>query len=111
MGDVVDGRLPVDRQVRLAELLGDLSMRMAPVTLATTWEMIGEVRALSALKGYRGMQRGDLDGLADAIVRMSMLAAGGHDDIAEFEVNPVMVMTDGVVAVDALGVRLARRGA
>ncbi len=88
---------------RLAERLGDLSMRMAPVTAGTAREMIGEVRALSALTGYRGMERGDLDALVDAIVRVSLLATG-HDDVVEFEVNPLMVMADGVVAVDALGV-------
>jgi acetate---CoA ligase (ADP-forming) len=88
------------------EIARDRSLRLAPVDLAQAQEMIAEVRGLLPLAGYRGRPKGDLDGLARAIVALSRLA----DDpaIAEAEINPLIVRAagDGVVAVDAL-VKLA----
>ena len=66
--------------------------------------MIAEVRGLATLKGFRGKPKGDLDALAQAIVALSQLA----DDpaVLEAEINPLIVKTEGVAAVDAV-VRLA----
>ena len=86
----------------LAEIGRDRSLRLAPVDLDGAREMIGELRALIALSGYRGRPKGDLDALAAAIVALSRLA----DDhgVAEAEINPLVVRQagKGVVAVDAL---------
>ena len=92
----------------LTEIDRDRSIRLAPVDLETVREMIGEVKALRALAGYRGRQAGDLDALADVIVKLSTLAVIADPVVIEAEINPLLVMKqgDGVVAVDAL-VRLA----
>ena len=86
----------------LAEIERDRSLRLAPVDPDGAREMIGELRALIALSGYRGRPKGDLDALAAAIVALSRLA----DDhgVAEAEINPLVVRQagKGVVAVDAL---------
>jgi len=84
----------------LAEIHKDRSLRMAPVDRDTALAMIGEVRALKALAGYRGRPRGDLDALADAIVALSQ--AGAH--VVEAEINPLIVRKEGegVTAVDAV---------
>ena len=58
----------------LTEIYRDRSLRLAPVEFADAFEMIAEVRALATLKGYRGMPKGDLDALAQAIVAMSQFA-------------------------------------
>ncbi len=84
----------------LTEIYRDRSLRLAPVDLATAKEMIDEVRGFAALKGFRGRPKGDLDALADAIVAMSRLSE--KLAIVEAEINPLIVRTDGVVAVDAL---------
>jgi acyl-CoA synthetase (NDP forming) len=91
----------------LTEIARDRSLRLAPIDLATAHEMIGEVRSLIALAGYRGRPAGDLDALAHAIVALSRLADDAS--IAEAEINPLIVRPagEGVVAVDAL-VKLAR---
>jgi succinyl-CoA synthetase beta subunit len=91
----------------LAEIHRDRSLRLAPVDLATAQEMIGEVKALQALAGYRGRPAGDLAALAQALVALSQLAVA-DEPIIEAEVNPLIVKPQGqgVVAVDAL-VRLA----
>ncbi|HYT48011.1 MAG TPA: acetate--CoA ligase family protein [Burkholderiales bacterium] len=82
------------------EIYRDRSLRLAPVDLATAREMIAEVRGLATLKGFRGKPAGDLDALAQAIVALSQLA----DDalVFEAEINPLIVKTEGVVAVDAV---------
>jgi acyl-CoA synthetase (NDP forming) len=88
----------------LTEIYRDRSLRLAPVDLTIAKEMIGEVRAFKALAGFRGRPKGDLDALAEAIVSMSRLAE--EPSITEAEINPLIVRSDGVVAVDAL-VKLA----
>jgi acyl-CoA synthetase (NDP forming) len=82
------------------EIYRDRSLRLAPVDLPTAHAMIAEVKAFATLKGFRGKPAGDLDALARAIVALSRLAETGG--VAEAEVNPLIVKTDGVVAVDAL---------
>jgi acyl-CoA synthetase (NDP forming) len=88
------------------EIYRDRSLRLAPVDIATAREMIDEVRGLIPLTGYRGKPKGDLDALADAIVRLSCLA--DDPSVTEAEINPLIVRPagQGVVAVDAL-VKLA----
>lgn len=91
----------------LAELFADISVRLAPVDLATAQEMITEVKGLSVITGYRGLPAGDTTALAAMIVAMSQLAVS-HPQVLEAEVNPVSVQADGsgVLALDAL-VRIA----
>ncbi len=84
----------------LVGLYDDKAVRLAPVDEATAVEMIGEVVGLAPLRGHRGLPKGDLAALARALAAFSRLAE--HDDVLEADANPVMVMRDGVVAVDAL---------
>jgi acyl-CoA synthetase (NDP forming) len=90
----------------LAEIHRDRSLRLAPVDSVEARAMIGEVAALKALAGYRGRPPGDLDALAQALVALSRLAVRDGPVVAEAEVNPLIVMRGGVIAVDAL-VKLA----
>jgi len=87
-----------------AELYADHSIRLAPVDLATAQEMIAEITAFRLLAGYRGAPTGDLKALARAVVGMSRLALVYGDQVAEAEINPLIVLpgTGGVVAVDAV---------
>ncbi len=84
------------------EIYRDRALRLAPVDLPAAHEMIAEVKAFATLTGFRGGPAGDLDALARAIVALSQLALQNDPAIAEAEVNPLIVRTDGVVAVDAL---------
>jgi acetate---CoA ligase (ADP-forming) len=84
------------------ELYRDRSLRLAPVDLVTAQTMISEVKAFAMLRGFRGKPAGDLDALANAIVALSQLALQNDPAITEAEANPLIVRTDGVVAVDAL---------
>ena len=68
--------------------------------------MIEEVTGLAPLRGYRGMTKGDIAALAQAIAALSELARlpKGAPAVAEAEINPLIVRADGngVVAVDGL---------
>ncbi|WP_458097778.1 acetate--CoA ligase family protein [Roseomonas sp. WA12] len=92
----------------MTEIYRDRSVRLAPVDHDGAREMIAEVRALRALEGYRGKPRGDTEALASVIVTLSRLAERG--DVAECEINPLMVLEEGhgVLAVDAV-IRLEGR--
>lgn len=87
-----------------AEVARDRSIRLAPVTVETARDMIGEVKALKTVSGLRGKARGDLDALARMVSALSQLALRPDLRISEAEVNPLMVMPEGegVLAVDAL---------
>lgn len=91
----------------LAELFRDVTLRPAPVDLEEAREMVGEVKGLRALAGWRGLPRGDLDALAHAVVCLSRLAA--RDDVAEAEVNPAIIGPEGegITVADAWVVRAA----
>ncbi len=87
-----------------AEVLKDVSFRLAPVTPAIAREMIEEIKGYPVLAGARGKAPADIDALVDTLVRLSALAVDLQDRVAELDINPLMVMPrgQGVKAVDAL---------
>lgn len=86
----------------LAEIYRDVAVRIAPVSKAEAHDMICEVKGLAPMRGYRGAWPGDLDALADALARLSQLAA--VPPVREAEINPLIVKPagGGVIAVDGL---------
>ncbi len=88
----------------LAEIYKDASTRLAPVSEAEAGEMIAEVKGLATVRGYRNLPKGDVAALARTIAAFSALAHGGFADVAEAEINPLLIKRDGegVVAVDGL---------
>jgi acetate---CoA ligase (ADP-forming) len=85
-----------------AELLPDVSLRLAPVSNAQAWEMIEEVKSTQLVRGFRRLPKGDCDALARAIVAVSQLASLTGAKVQEAEINPLFVQADGVMAVDGL---------
>jgi acyl-CoA synthetase (NDP forming) len=87
-----------------AEVLKDVSFRLAPVTKSVAREMIDEIKGSAVLKGARGAAPCDLDALADAIVRVSAMAVDLEGHMAELDINPLFVFAEGqgVRAGDAL---------
>ncbi|MBV8825213.1 MAG: acetate--CoA ligase family protein [Hyphomicrobiales bacterium] len=89
------------------EIYRDRVLRLAPIDRAAAREMIGELKGIRALSGFRGQPPGDLDALAHALAALSQLAA--DPTVVEAEVNPLIVRAQGqgVTAVDALVLRTA----
>jgi acetyltransferase len=84
------------------EALADVSFRLAPLTRGDAEEMIDEVRSAKLLAGLRGSSPADRAALVDAILRVGQLAAD-HPEIAEMDVNPLVVLPEGqgALALDA----------
>jgi len=87
-----------------AEVLKDVSFRLAPVTGSVAREMVEEIAGYPVLAGARGRPRADVDALVDVIVRLSALAVDLKDHIGELDINPLFVFAKGkgVKAADAL---------
>jgi len=90
----------------LAEVCAGHTVRLAPVSIDSALEMIASVPGLALVRGYRNRPAGDLASLSRVVHLMSLLALADDGVVLEAEINPLIVRSDGVVAVDAL-VRIA----
>jgi len=86
----------------LVEIIHDNVAALAPVTVAEARAMLARLRGYRLLTGFRGGAAADLDALADAIARVSELAADLAGEIEELDVNPLRCGPQRVAAVDAL---------
>jgi acetyltransferase len=87
------------------EALRDVAYRAAPVTPWQAAEMASELRCARVLDGVRGMAPRDREALIDLVVRLSWFAHDFHDEVAELDLNPVILLERGARVVDALIVR------
>jgi len=86
----------------MVEVFGDTAVRLAPVADETARDMLASLKSYPLLTGFRGKPGVDIDGLADAICRLSELAHDLADVIDQIDVNPVIAGAAGVMAADAL---------
>jgi acyl-CoA synthetase (NDP forming) len=88
----------------LAELMKDVTYRLAPFDAETAHEMIGELRASKIFSGVRGALPRDVEALAQLLATVSQLVWAQRERIAEMDINPVLVRPQGLgaVAADAL---------
>ncbi len=85
----------------------DHSARLAPLTDADADDLIQSVGAAALLQGRRGVSAAGLTALTGILMRVSRLA-DDLSEVAELDLNPVIVRADGVVAVDGR-IRLTHR--
>ncbi len=85
------------------EILGDVSFRLAPLEAADARAMLGELRAAPVLRGARGGVAANEAAIVDVLLRLA--GADGlvmtRPEIAEFDINPLIVSAAGAIAVDA----------
>jgi acyl-CoA synthetase (NDP forming) len=80
-------------------LLGDRTLRILPLTDEDGHELVRSLRGSPLLFGYRGRPQVDVEALEDLIHRVARLAEG-VPEVAEMDLNPVIVSEHGVIAVD-----------
>jgi acyl-CoA synthetase (NDP forming) len=84
----------------LVDLLGDTAFRLHPITGEDAAEMVGELRGVRLLRGYRGAPPADERALRDVLLRVSALLT--HcPEIHELDMNPVKVLESGACVLDA----------
>jgi acetyl coenzyme A synthetase (ADP forming)-like protein len=83
-----------------AELIGDVAVRITPLTDLTAAEQVRSLRTFPLLDGYRGAPKLDVAGVEDVLLRVSAMVEA-HPEIAELDLNPLTVSVDGVCVSDA----------
>ncbi|MDO5565752.1 MAG: acetate--CoA ligase family protein [Planctomycetia bacterium] len=78
----------------LVELLKDVTFRLAPMWKSSADNMIREIKAFKVLDGYRGAPKCDIAALTDTLLRLSTMVVN-HPEIAECDINPLIVHADG----------------
>jgi acyl-CoA synthetase (NDP forming) len=82
------------------ELLKDVSVRITPLTDREAAEMIRSLRTFPLLDGFRGAPKADVPALENLLLRVGAMVEA-HPEIAEMDLNPVMVLQVGARIVDA----------
>lgn len=82
------------------EVLEDVTFRVAPLSRADAEEMIEEVRGRRLLDGVRGKLPVDRKALIQALLSLSRLLVE-YPCITEVDINPLIVLHRGCIAVDA----------
>jgi acyl-CoA synthetase (NDP forming) len=75
-------------------------VRITPITERNADEMVRSLATFPLLDGYRGALRADVSALEELVLRVGALVEE-HPEIAEMDLNPVMVLERGAVVVDA----------
>ncbi len=86
----------------LVELLKDRRLGRPPLDEVRARRLVDGLKMRPILDGVRGMPPVDVGSLASAIARLSVLAADLGEHLDALDVNPVIVSSEGTLAVDAL---------
>ncbi len=89
------------------ELWGDVVFRLAPLTTTDAAEMLDGIRAKKLLEGFRGAPAVDRAAVEDVLLRVGQLVVD-LPEIAELDINPLIALPHGTLAVDAR-IRIAGR--
>src|SRR4029077_6215826 len=84
----------------LVETLRDTALALAPLDAAAAERLLRSLRASAVLDGVRGRPAVDVAPAARAVVALAA-ARAAHPEIAELEVNPLLVTPRGAIALDA----------
>jgi acetyl-CoA synthetase (ADP-forming) len=83
------------------EILEDVSFRLAPLERKDALEMMDEIKAHKMLGAIRGMKPVDRDRLSDMLISIGRIGMR-NERIKEIDINPVIIVEDRPIAVDAL---------
>jgi len=84
------------------EVLKDTAVRVLPVEQGEVERMLGELRGAALLCGTRGQEGVDLQAVSEVIYRVSTLALALGPKLRALEINPLLVSSARVEALDVL---------
>jgi acetyl coenzyme A synthetase (ADP forming)-like protein len=82
------------------EIMKDVAFGVVPLTRPLAERMLRRLRSFPVLEGARGGEVVDLDALETVLLRLAAVVEN-HDEILEFEMNPLIARSSGAVAIDA----------
>ncbi len=85
-----------------AEILSDCSCALPPFDARSVRRRLDTLKMRPLLDGHRGSRPVALDEFCEVVAQFSRIAADLGDVIVEIDMNPVIVNSEGCVAVDAL---------
>ncbi|WP_030855750.1 acetate--CoA ligase family protein [Streptomyces sp. NRRL F-4474] len=90
----------------LVEVLHDAAVRVPPFGEDQARAMLRELRGHALLEGVRGAPPADVDALVEVILRVQRMSLEFGGELAELDINPLMVLPrgQGAVALDALAI-------
>ncbi len=83
-----------------AELFKDKRLEFPPLNEQLARQMLESLKIYPLLTGWRGDSPKNIDKLIEVLIRMSYLAAD-YPEIAELDINPLIVTENDVIALDA----------
>ncbi len=86
----------------MAELMRDTSVLLLPTTREVIAEKLASLKVSRLLDGFRGAPAADRDKVIDTILNVANFAENHLDTLLELDINPLIVTTDHVWAVDVL---------
>jgi acyl-CoA synthetase (NDP forming) len=92
-----------------AELFRDTASALAPIDAGEAEALLTRLRCAPLLTGARGRAPLDIRAAAEAVAALSQFAAA-HPELAELEVNPLLVRREGAVGLDARFVQVSGTG-
>lgn len=85
----------------LAEILEDVSIRVAPITTFDAMDMMENIRGKKILEPFRGKPSVDRKAMAELLIALGKIGLE-NDAVGEIDINPIKLIEGQPVAVDAL---------
>jgi len=82
-----------------AEILGDVSYRLAPLALHDVQDIVREIKSFPLLRGVRGEEPVNLAAIEDILLSMSQMSTD-FPEIREAELNPILVDAESAFVAD-----------
>lgn len=82
------------------EVYKDVSFRLIPITNGDAKDMLKEIKGKALLSGVRNLPKADPEQLTSILMNVSNLV-DTHPQIKEMDINPLIITTKGIIAVDA----------
>jgi acetyl-CoA synthetase len=90
----------------LVELLKDAASVLLPTSRAEVERAFDGLKLAHLVAGFRGRAKGDRNAAIDAIMAVAAYASAEREHLLELDANPILILEQGAVAVDAM-IRLA----
>ena len=86
----------------LVELLKDAASLLLPTSRDEVERAFDQLKLAQLADGFRGRAKGDRKAALDAIMAVAAYAEAHRDNLVELDVNPVLILEQGAIAVDAM---------